>query len=246
VKTPDFPRPRLLLSDCASGGVPCDDCAEGDDFLRRLAAVCDVLPVREGAVDGVLLRGCSPLTDPDAASAGAALDREPRLRSIPGRERFLTLLFALARLREVESSGERARLVDFHARYKYVLLAYDEFGMRELGALVAAVAERSWEDSLHRYRSRLIRAFEQAARPGGHGNALAHAFGHLSDRLAPEDRQRFGDAVAAFTAGRTPVGAVLALLRGWAIRLEVPYIRRQAYLCPFPRSLALSVEADAG
>ena len=65
----------------------------------------------------------------------AAIEDEGRLKADLPRESFLTLLFGLARLRTVEATGERRVLVDFHARYKYLLLAYQERGMRELGQL---------------------------------------------------------------------------------------------------------------
>ena len=95
------------------------------------------------------------------------------------RERFLTLLFALARLRQVE----RSALVDFHACHKYLLLAYEETGMREMGRIVAEVAERPWPETLALYRERFARAFACPARVVAHINAL-------QCRAAPEPALR--------------------------------------------------------
>src|SRR5690606_38617567 len=128
-------------------------------------------------LDGVLsgnAAGSFPVPAPVAAA------RVDELRDGAEQDRFLLLLFALARLRAVEDSHRRTALADFHARYKYALLAYDEAGMRELGRIVASVAERPWEESVAGYRARFACALARPATTGGHVNALTHVFGHLS------------------------------------------------------------------
>ena len=167
----------------------------------------------------------------------AACEDEGRLRDEPLRERFLTLLFALARLRAVEAAGERSGLVDFHARYKYVLMAYEERGLRELGRLVAGIAELPWGDALARYRERFAHALKRAARLGGHVNALQHMFGPISDGLAPRERAFFVDHVEQLRSGHATLEATVPLLRSWALRFESEYLERQAYLLPYPREL---------
>lgn len=169
---------------------------------------------------------------------GAAIEDEGRLNDDLLRERFLTLLFALARLREVEASGERSALVAFHAAYKYVLLAYEEIGMRELGRLVAAVAERPWAETIALYRERFARALGRAASVRAHINALQHMFGHVSEGLSAAERAYFLDQLEELRAGRLPLVATLALLRGWVLRFDAEYLARQAYLQPYPRALA--------
>ena len=167
----------------------------------------------------------------------AALEDEGRLNDGGLRERFLTLLFALARLREVERGGERSALVAFHARYKFVLLAYEERGMRELGRIVAGVADGPWNETLARYRERFALAFARPARLGAHVNALQHAFGHVSEGLSPPERAFFLDQLGELEAGRLPLAGTLTLLRSWVLRFDADYVDRQAYLEPYPRAL---------
>ena len=102
----------------------------------------------------------------------AAVEDEGRLKDDQLRERFLTLLFGLARLRAVEASGKRSALVEFYSRYKYVLLAYDEPGLRELGRIVAGLAEAPWKETLARYRERFARSLAHAAHTSAHVNTL--------------------------------------------------------------------------
>jgi uncharacterized protein YbgA (DUF1722 family)/uncharacterized protein YbbK (DUF523 family) len=308
------PRPRLIVSQCL-GFEPVRYNAQviRDDFVRRLADVCDVVPVcpevaiglgvprppirlvrdrGSGAlhvlqpktgkdvthdmaqfaasfldthtdVDGFVLKNRSPscgihdvkvyAPGDDAAPVdraagafgGAVLERFPdaaiedegRLRSEALRERFLTLLFALARLREVAAGGERSALVDFHARYKYLLLAYDERGMRELGRIVASVAERPWAETLSLYRSRFARALQRPAKLRAHINALTHAFGHVSDGLSAEERRFFLEHLVELRASRATLATTLTLLRAWTLRFEVPWLVAQAYFRPYPVEL---------
>jgi len=167
----------------------------------------------------------------------AAVEDEGRLHDELLRERFLTLLFGLARLREVADSGERAALVDFHARYKYLMMAYEEIGLRELGRLVAGVAELPWEETIARYRARFARTLARPARTRAHVNALQHVFGPLSEGLAPRERVFFLDRLEQLRAGALPLGEALTLLRSWALRFENDYVERQAYFEPYPRAL---------
>ena len=248
----DFPRPALLVSRCL-GFEPVRYNAQiiRDDFVQRLAALCEPIvvcpeveiglgvprpPIRmlresDGAlavfqpdtgrdltvamrdfanrfldglpvVDGVVLKSRSPscgLDDvklyrpgdegpPVGKGAGAfggrvaerfpfaAVEDEGRLKDGLLRERFLTLLFALARLRAVGAGGERSTLVEFHSRYEHVLLAYDEPGLRELGRIVAAKAEAPWEQTLARYRERFTRSLTHAAPTSAHGDLGRRAY----------------------------------------------------------------------
>lgn len=166
-----------------------------------------------------------------------AIEDEGRLRSDALRERFLTLLFALARLRAVEDSGQRAALVSFHACYKYTLLAYEEQGMRELGRVVASVAERPWTETVALYRARFAQAFAKPARLRAYVNALTHAFGHISDRLEPQERQFFLAQIDEMRTGRVTVAAAVMLVQSWSVRFNNPYLLQQTLFCPYPATL---------
>jgi uncharacterized protein YbgA (DUF1722 family)/uncharacterized protein YbbK (DUF523 family) len=308
-----FPRPGLVVSQCL-GFEPVRYNAQiiRDDFVQRLAQLCDVVVVcpevaiglgvprppirlvstRKGelrveqpstgrdvtgamqdfaggflssveGVDGFVLKSRSPscgISDTkiygageDAAVigkdagvfGGAVLDHFPdravedegRLRDHGIRERFLTLLFGLARLRAVEASRSRGALVELHAQYKYVLMAYHQQHARELGRIVAAVAARPWTDVLHDYRTTFARALARPARVRSHINALTHAFGHVSPGLSREERAYFLEHLEELRAGRTALATTLALLRGWVLRFGEPYLERQAYFRPYPKEL---------
>jgi uncharacterized protein YbgA (DUF1722 family)/uncharacterized protein YbbK (DUF523 family) len=308
-----FPRPGIVVSQCL-GFEPVRYNAQiiRDDFVQRLAALCDVVvvcpevaiglgvprpPIRlvsprkgelrveqpstgrdvTGAMrdfagsflaglenlDGFVLKSRSPscgISDTKIYGTGAhaavtgkgagvfggavlerfpdrAVEDEGRLRDHGIRERFLTLLFGLARLRAVEASRSRAALVELHAQYKYVLMAYHQQHARELGRTVAAVAARPWTDVLRDYRMTFARALARPARVRSHINALTHAFGHVSPGLSREERAFFLEHLDELRAGRAQLATTLALLRGWVLRFGEPYLERQVYFRPYPREL---------
>lgn len=225
------PRPRLaVLQQDAHGGAAAASehgatpliprtTASPDGAHRLLLAIaphCGIAQLRDDDVDGIL--HVAGDVGGDAAE----------------RERFLTALFAFARLREVEQRGERSGLVAYHAAHKYLLLAHDEPGMRELGRIVGAVAERPWQETVQLYRARLHEAFVRPASTGGHVNALTHAFGHLSGSLSTAERRLFVQVLHDVAEGRSSVHSALLLLRSWVIRFDVPYLAQQAYFEPYP------------
>lgn len=231
------------------------------DFSARFLGGLDI-------VDGFVLKSRSPscgirdvkvygtaeASAPIAKTAGAfgaaalelfpsaAIEDEVQLRDDLTRERFLTLLFALAGLRAVEASGERSALVDFHGRHKYVLLAYEERGMHDLDRLVATAAGHPWQETITRYRERLSRTLARVATLHSHVAALQHAFGPVSDGLASRERAFFLDQLAELRAGRLPLSSTLSALRSWALRFGGADLGRQAYLEPYPRELGGSSE----
>lgn len=257
------PRPPIRLVQRRGEPLAVVQPKTGRDVTGAMDAFADHFLDGLSATDGFLLKSRSPSCGigdvklyaeeeggaPTGKTAGvfgahvlerfpaAAIEDEGRLKDDLLRERFLTLLFALPQLRDVEDSGERSALVAFHARYKYVLLAYEERGLRELGRIVASVAERPWGETLTLYRQGFARALAKPARVRAHVNALQHAFGHVSDGLTSAERAFFMQQLDELRAGRLPLVGTLALLRSWVLRFDAAYLERQAYLEPYPREL---------
>lgn len=214
--------------------------AGGTTACRRyLEEHCEVVWSRPRAgdwseIDGVVIDSPTHDLSRDVPVHGAAVAELGALCNEAERDRFLTILFAAARLRAVEQRGERSALVSFHARYKYALLAHDERGMRELGRIVAGMADWPWPVTTVLYRNRFLQAFARPASVGGQVNALAHAFGHVSAQLTAADRECFLGALNDLSAGQTSPAAVRRMLRGWAVRCGVTYLLEQACLAAYP------------
>ncbi|UCG76052.1 MAG: DUF1722 domain-containing protein [Gemmatimonadota bacterium] len=231
----------------------------GDTFLSGLPPV-----------DGFVLKNRSPscgisdvkLHTPDGmpASSGkragmfgqAVIDRfgdlavedEGRLRNFRIREHFLTKLFALAALRQVEDSTAIRDLIDFHARYKFVLMAYSQKGLRELGRLVANGRDLALDDLMARYRVGFAAALRRPPKYTSVINVLDHAAGYFKRTLDGREKAMFRRQVDRYRSGRLPLAGVTAVLWAWVIREDEAYLQGQAFFQPYPDEL-MSV-SDSG
>ena len=174
----------------------------------------------------------------------AAVEDEGRLRNYRIREHFLTRLFALAALREVEGTGRMSDLVAFHSRYKLVLMAYNQTAMRELGRIVANPERRPFEDVLSDYREGLTRAFRRMPSTGSMINTLEHAWGYVSDRLSSSERTYYRRQLERYRAERVPVSAPLTVIEASVHRFGIEYLLDQVLFHPYPD--ALRSVADSG
>lgn len=181
-----------------------------------------------------------------ASRLAAALPEAPRisegdLESPARRDHWLTRVFALAEIRELSSSSlDAARLYEFHARWKMVLMAHSERTARRLGRFLAA--SRDIGGALPRYREEFLAGLAEPASLGKHHNVLLHLAGHLRKPLDPEARERLGGEIAGFLARKVPLATPVRSLATWAARLGVPSLGHQAYLAERPKSLAYREE----
>lgn len=216
-----------------------------------------------GNVDGFILKAKSPscgLRDAKVYAAGsesgplgrgsglfaaavtrafpwAAREDEGRLTNLRLRHHFLTHLWALARLREVEASGRVADLVRYHTSYKFLLMTLGPDVPARLGRIVANPDGLLLSDLVSSYRRTLGEALADPPRTGNTVNALQHLFGFVSDRLDARERSYFLELLEEFRAGRLTLPAILALLRSWAVRFEETYLASQFFFEPYPRRL---------
>ncbi len=168
---------------------------------------------------------------------------EGRLTNRTLREHFFTTLFALAALRNVKEKGDIKELVDFHTRYKLVLMAQSQAKLRELGRIVANQDRLPWHKVIGKYVEVFRKAMLRSPRRPAVINVLQHAFGHVSAYLTPRERRYFLELLEGYRAGRIPYRAPLEVLRTWVLRFDESYLAEQAFFNPFPDSLLLPLDS---
>ena len=222
------------------------------------------------AVDGFLLKNRSPscgisdvkvyTTEGGPASSGKraglfggavldefgelAVEDEGRLRNFRIREHFLLKLFALARLRGVAEAGSLSALIDFHARYKLVLLAYHQTRLRQLGRLVADGRALPFPDLVEAYRAGFAAALGKPPRRPSVINVLEHAAGYFKRGLGGREKEMFRTMLGRYRAGRVPLAGPTAVIWAWVTREDQEYLGGQAFFQPYPEEL-MSV-SDSG
>ncbi|MCS7287047.1 MAG: DUF523 and DUF1722 domain-containing protein [Anaerolineae bacterium] len=174
------------------------------------------------------------------------VEDEGRLTNRAIREHFFTVIFALARLREVVDSGQMKALVDFHTRNKFLLLAYNQARLRELGRLVANPQQRPVNEVMAQYVAGFKAALARPPRRPAIVNVLMHALGYLSDQLTPAEKRYFLDLLTAYRENKQPLSTPVGILRAWLLRFEEPYLSVQTFFSPFPESLVSLQDSGKG
>lgn len=163
---------------------------------------------------------------------------EGRLKDEEIRRHFLVRLFTFADMRESLSKIKSVReLMDFHQRYKYLLMAHSQVKLKEMGRLVANTREENLKESLEKYRLLFMLALKRRPSKGQHANTLFHIFGHLSSKLKERERAHFYKLVEDYREGKVEHRTLIELLKSLAYRFDVDYLLNQAYLEPYPAEL---------
>jgi uncharacterized protein YbgA (DUF1722 family)/uncharacterized protein YbbK (DUF523 family) len=167
-----------------------------------------------------------------------------RLMNLRIREHFLTAVFTLAQFRLIERESAMDALVDFHSRFKYLLMALNEKLMRILGKIVANHEHYSIDRVIQNYREQLELALSKPGSQGAMINALMHGFGGISNRLSADEKQSFLNSLKEYRNERIPRSVVLRLLQSWGERFEKDYLLNQAVFNPFPLELMALKDSD--
>lgn len=256
------PRPPVRLVR-VGGEVRLLQPATGRDLTEEMRAFAASFLEGLPPVDGFILKNRSPSCGLKDAKVYAAPEKAPSVGTGPGmfggavrerfpdlpvedegrltnraiREHFFTAIFALARLREVVDSGQMGALVDFHTRNKFLLLAYNQARMRELGRVVANPQRRPVREVMAQYAAGFRAALARPPRRSAVVNVLMHALGYVSEGLSPAEKGYFLDLLAAYREGRQPLSTPVGVLRAWILRFEQPYLSAQTFFSPFPEAL---------
>ena len=175
-----------------------------------------------------------------------AVEDEGRLRNFLIRERFLTMLFTLARFREMAVEPTMARLTGFHARNKLLLMAYSEVVMRQLGKLGANEEHRPAADVFRDYGALLPRAFSGPPKYTAAINVMMHALGYFKEGLSSEEKAFFLDSLQRYRTGKVPLSVPVGILRSWVVRFREPYLAQQALFQPYPEELIEIADSGKG
>lgn len=168
------------------------------------------------------------------------VEEEGRLRDAQLCDNFVTRVYAWQRWRALEASGlTLAKLQDFHARHKYLLMAHRPAAYQHLGRLVALAHQRPVEDAAQDYIHDFMTTLKTVCSNKSHTNVLQHLAGYLKKALDTTSRQELAQIIDDFRQGRVPLIAPLTLLRHHLRQHPNAYVQRQVYLEPHPPELLL-------
>jgi uncharacterized protein YbgA (DUF1722 family)/uncharacterized protein YbbK (DUF523 family) len=177
---------------------------------------------------------------------GLAIEDEGRLKNFKIREHFLTQLFTISDFRRTESKRSMGALVDFHTDNKFLLMAYGQKHMRELGRVVANPGRDPVSQVLEKYSAGLRQALARPPRSTSALNVLMHGLGYFSKELSHSEKAYFLDSLEAFRAQRVPLSVPVSILRSYVVRFEEAYLGRQTFFEPYPVALVNVTDSGKG
>ncbi|MFI8482934.1 YbgA family protein [Pseudomonas sp. NPDC078700] len=156
------------------------------------------------------------------------------------RENFLSRVFAYADWQQVLQAGlTRKGLIDYHSRYKYLLMATHPAQYKSLGRLLGNLRQHDLETLAQDYFSQLMQALKSCATRGTHSNVLQHISGYLKQWLSAEEKQEMQSLISQYRQGVVPLVVPLTLLKHHFRMHPDHYINQQVYLQPHPENLSL-------
>lgn len=176
----------------------------------------------------------------------AAVINEGRLKNFRLREDFLTRLFTLARFRQVKQKNDMGQLVQFQAENKYLLLAYNEQEMRQLGRIAANPEGEPINEVLTNYEHHLLQALASKSSLTANINVLMHAFGYFSDHLSAAEKEYFLETIEQYRQKQVPLSVPNGILQSWIIKYDIDYLEQQTFFSPYPEELIKITDSGKG
>lgn len=168
------------------------------------------------------------------------VEEEGRLNDAALRENFVSAVFLYHDWRKnIMPEPSPKKLVDFHSRYKFLVMSHGQAAYKELGAIVANAGAEGFSARMDEYIKVLMAYLVGPPSRKGHVNTLYHILGYLGDVLDGPTRQDLNGVIESYRLGHTNLSVPAAMLNHYIKRYGGEYIREQVYLNPYSESLGL-------
>lgn len=168
------------------------------------------------------------------------LEDDGRLNDPGLRESFVTRACAYHDWQRLLARGLTLhRLIEFHTRYKYLVMAHHVPSYKTLGPLVANARQRPLDDLAAEFIRTLMAALTHRATRRSHSNVLFHLAGYLKRQITTAQRQRLAVLIEEYRTTKVPLIVPVTLLKHYFADHPNAYIDGQVFLDPYPAALRL-------
>ena len=119
------------------------------------------------------------------------IENEGVLTNFRIREQWLTKLFVLRFYRAIKDSESYKNLVNFHSINKFLLMAYNQNLMRNMGRIVANPLRHNFKSVVEEYENLLLLSFREPPHYTSHINVLMHILGYFKKKLSHKEKAFF-------------------------------------------------------
>lgn len=175
-----------------------------------------------------------------------AIEDEARLNDSWLRENFILNLFAFSDLMEFLDSNPKPKdLVDFHSRYKFLLLSKNQKLYYEIGKVVGNQTKIDFDEILSEYKKIFILLLKEKSSRKKSLNTLEHIFGFFKKLISRDEKEDILISFREFKDGLIPLIVPIKLLQLYIKKYDIEYLKHQKYLNPYPDDLALRSDIKA-
>jgi uncharacterized protein YbgA (DUF1722 family)/uncharacterized protein YbbK (DUF523 family) len=156
------------------------------------------------------------------------------------RENFIERIFIMHRWHELIDGGKSLnRILDFHARHKYLIMAHDPKAQKELGMMLAQAKGKPPDEVYERYLLLLSPAIQKIATTRKSTNVLLHMMGYFKKDLDADEKSELRETIDKYHAGLVPLLVPITLINHYVRKYRSDYLEQQVYLNPHPLELML-------
>jgi len=168
------------------------------------------------------------------------IEEDGRLNDPALRENFILRVFAHNEFRhKVSKSLNFSDLLQFHSRYKYLVMAHSQSSYKSLGRLLSNGKKTSIENMKATYFSAFMLALKQPASRKNHCNVLMHLLGYLKRSVTGLVRQDIEEVIHQYRRGEVTLITPVILLHHYLNQYGSEYIKAQRYFAPYPAALGI-------
>ncbi|HAC33167.1 MAG TPA: hypothetical protein DCF45_01480 [Gammaproteobacteria bacterium] len=167
------------------------------------------------------------------------VEEDGRLNDPMLRENFIARVYAYHDwICLIKAGLNPAALIEFHSRYKLLVMAHSPVAYRELGQQLADLS-KDIDEIARCYIAQLMRTLAQLITRRNHANVLQHIQGYLKNSLSSAERVELAKNIDKYRIGKLPLLAPITLIRHYLAVHPNDYMASQRYLQPHPDELKL-------
>jgi len=156
------------------------------------------------------------------------------------KENFINRVYAYHDWQQLKNEGLSInKLFDFQSRYKYSLMAHSPGSCIKLGRMLADQNKVVFEKLADEYFALFMKTLAQKATRKTNTNVLMHLQGYLKTKLNHFETESLCEVIDQYRVGILPMIVPVSLLKGHFHSHPNSYIKRQAFLHPYPEELSL-------
>jgi len=144
--------------------------------------------------------------------------------------------FVIERFEDVKKNKKAKELVEFQARNKFLIMAYNQEQLKILGRIVASYKKIKFSDILNEYEKNLNICLEYKPTIKTHSNVIMHIFGFFSKEFTSLEKDKFFELLKEYKNRKIKIGDILAEIHPIVFRFNKTYLASQTYFLLYANS----------